>query len=84
MGRASALEYVKYGVLGWLGMGTGIALPTTHPATHTPGTPLPPAGSVPGTALSAPQYKGGRGALIGSSTHFKGPFLRLKGYYRGL
>ena len=34
MGRPLTLEYVKYGVLGWYGLGTGIA-----PLRHPPDTP---------------------------------------------
>ena len=32
---------VKYGSWVWSWLGTGIAPPATHPATRTPGTPLP-------------------------------------------
>ena len=42
VGRALSLELVIFWVLGWLGLGTGIALPDTHPAIPTPGTPLLP------------------------------------------
>ena len=54
MGRACILEYVKYRVLGWYGLGTGIALPTTHPAPtlipHPRYTPAMPVVYVSGTA----------------------------------
>ena len=41
VGRAFSLKYTKYRVLGWVWLGTGIALPGTHPAYPTPGTPPP-------------------------------------------
>ena len=74
----------EYGLLGRSGWVPGIALP--HPPSHT--LPrvhhLPPPGSVPGTALLVHGVQYGRGAQIGSSTLFIGPFLAVKDYDRGL
>ena len=42
MGRVLRPEYVKYGSGRVVRVGTGIALPTTHPSRTTPGTPPPP------------------------------------------
>ena len=68
---------------GW-DLGTGIALPPTHPATaprvHPSLHPLALAVADPAPRRA----KCGRGAQIGSSTHFKGYILRVKRYYRGL
>ena len=45
----------KYGVLKGLGLGTGIALPRTHPVPPTPGTPPLPA---PAATVAYSVYSG--------------------------
>ena len=74
----------KYGYLGGLGLGTGIApLPATPHPTHPGYTSSPPPVPVP-SDTETDGTKAGRGAQIGSSTHFKSIDLRVPGYYRGL
>ena len=77
VGRALALELTKYGVLGWLGWVPGIALPDPPVIPHPGYTTPPPASALlyPYTAVAETKY--GRGAQIGRSTLFIGPFLRV-------
>ena len=66
-------------VLGGCWLGTGIAPSGTHPypipRVHPPGPGITQAHR---TAAAAP-WEYGRGAQIGSSTHFIPPFLRVLG-----
>ena len=66
------------------GWGTGIALPATHPVSHTPGTPLPH----PGTSTSARRQSRRAKVAVGLksvdqltlSVHFSG-FLGMTEVY---
>ena len=73
----------EYGVLdgGWVV--PGIALPGTHPHRTTPGTPPRTVLAASAVPAAVPGLEYGRGALFRRPTHFKGPFLRHKGYDRG-
>ena len=84
MGRVLRPEYAKYGSQEGRWVVPGIALPGPTLIPH-PGY-TPPLHHAPryGYGYSGALSKRGRGALIGSSTLFKGPFLRVKGYDRGL
>ena len=77
------------GMAWWLG--TGIALPATHPGTPyptTPGTPLPhptvSTGTADTAARAAATEQYGCGAHIRSSTLFMYPDLRVLKYDRGI
>ena len=79
MGRVLRLNMVNMRVRGRVWWGTGIAPPPTHPVPY-PGYTPPAALALPATTytmLSEVEY--GRGAQIGSSTHLKGPILRVQG-----
>ena len=75
---------MKYGSREGLGLGTGIAPLPVPQSSHHPGyTPAPPS-RLAGSLHELGTVRGGRGAHIRSSTHFKDDILRLKDYYRGL
>ena len=84
VGRALSLKYTNIWVLGWLWVGTGIALPATPPVPTTPGTPLPPPTWSHVRRCCSRQAKCGRGAQIRRPTHLEGVILRDKDYYRGI
>ena len=70
----------------WEGIGWGYRYSPSQPTppSHYPGYTPPLPGNVLITSGSVPQTKSSRGAQIGSSTHFRSPFLRVQGYYRGI
>ena len=84
VGRALRLELTKYGSLGGYWGVPGIALPDppSIPIPRVHPLPTHPARVHLGARVSGVEY--GRGALIGRPTHFKGPFLAVKDYYRGI
>ena len=84
VGRAFNLKYTNIGVLEVPGWVPGIAPPGTRPAPYPGYTLLPLLLGPASAARSVSQTKYGRGALIGSPTHFRRPFLRVHGYDRGL
>ena len=62
----------------------GIAPPGTHPASATPGTPLPPASARPWLTDAGRWSKYGRGAHIRRSTHLAGTLVAVWDYDRGI
>ena len=88
VGRASGLEYVKYGVLGGYRVVHRYSPPRYPPESHTPGTPLLPPACRFRTVLlprgHCRQTKYSRGAHIRRATHFKSRDLRVPDYDRGL
>ena len=84
VGRASALNILIYGSWDGLRVGTRYS-PPSHPPTAPPRVHPPyttPVVRMPGPRCPRPKY--GRGAQIRRPTLFRGRFLRVPGYYRGL
>ena len=84
VGRALRLNIDEYGPWEGTGLGTGIALPGTHPRpiprVHPPYPALALAVADPAPRRTKPC----RGAHIRPTTLFMGPILRVPRYYRGL
>ena len=63
----------------WLG--TGIAPPTTHPATHTPGTPPPHRAVPPGMVQRCTGMYGGVNSVVGlKSVHQLSLYVLFSGF----